>query len=91
MIDEIYLGRRVELSGGDYYGFTEDGEVAQTALCFMIRSLTAKYRDIMAIYPMNKLKSETLGCCYNEVLEQVHRVGFIVVALLMDNHSVNRK
>lgn len=52
MIDEIYLGKRVELSGGDIYGFTEDGVVAHTALCFMIRSLTSKYRlfgDIMDI------------------------------------------
>ena len=91
MIDEIYLGKRVEHSGGEIYGFTEDGVVANTALCFMIRSVTTKYRDIVAIYPMNSCKAETIEKCFKEVLQQLHDVGFIVVAILTDNHSSNRK
>lgn len=91
MIDEIYLGKRVELSGGDIYGFTEDGVVAHTALCFMIRSLTSKYRDVVAIYPMSSCKAETIEQCFKEVLQQLHNAGFTVVAILTDNHSSNRK
>ena len=65
MIDEMYLGRGIELSGGDIMGFTDQGEVARTALCFMIRSIRSKHRDVISIYPLDTLKAETLEKCYN--------------------------
>lgn len=47
IMDEIYLGKRVEYSGGKIYGLVEDKEdVAQTALVFMIKSLSSKYQDV---------------------------------------------
>ena len=36
MIDEIYLSKRVESSGGQVFGLTES---CATALCFMIKSI----------------------------------------------------
>lgn len=91
MIDEIYLGKRIELSGGDIFGFTEEGLVAETALCFLIRSLTSKYRDIVAIYPMKGCKAETIEKCFRQVLQQLHDIGFVVVSIITDNHASNRK
>ena len=43
MIDEIYLSKRVEAGGGQVFGLTADGNVACTALCFMIKSLPSGY------------------------------------------------
>ena len=43
MIDEIYVSKRIEAAGGQIFGLTEDCEVASTALCFMIKSLSSKY------------------------------------------------
>ena len=91
LIDEIYLGQRIELSGGNYHGFTDEGEVAQTALCFMIRSLTNKFRDIVAIYTVKNLTGEMLYRSYMEVLEMLHKLGFNVVAIVLDNATPNKK
>jgi len=55
IIDEIYIAKRVEYFGGEVQGLTSDGEVASTLLCFMVKSLASKYRDLVAIYSMCKL------------------------------------
>ena len=55
IIDEIYVGKRFEYSGGEVIGLTADGAVATALLCFMIKSLVCMYEDIFAIFPMNKL------------------------------------
>ena len=47
IIDEIYLSKRVETSGRQIFGLTKNCEVAATALCFMIKSLSSKYKDIV--------------------------------------------
>ena len=72
------------LCGGDIIGFTDQGTVARTALCFMIRSIKSKYRDVISMYPLDTLKAETLERCYNEVMFQIHKIGFNVVAIIVD-------
>ena len=41
-----------------------DGAVASTLLCFMVKSLTSKYKDLVAIYPMCKLTAAKQYDCY---------------------------
>ena len=36
MIDEIYLSKRIEATGGHILGLTDNYEIASTALCFMV-------------------------------------------------------
>ena len=91
MIDEIYIASRPESTGGRVSGLTEDGETANTALCFMVRSLTSKYRDIIGIYPIKTLTSDALNDYYIDVMRLLYEVGLNVVAILVDNHPVNRR
>ena len=36
MIDEIYLSKRIEATGGHILGLTDNCEIASTDLCFMV-------------------------------------------------------
>ena len=91
MIDEIYLSKRVESSGGQVFGLTESCAVAATALCFMIKSLSSGYQDMVGIYPIKNLKAETQKACFDKVMLLVHEIGFNVIGICVDNASANRK
>ena len=91
MIDEIYLSKRVESSGGQVFGLTESCAVAATALCFMIKSLSSDYQDMVGIYPIKNLKAETQKACFDKVMLLVHEIGFNVIGICVDNASANRK
>jgi len=91
MIDEIYVAKRVEYSGGEVQGLTADGSVASTLLCFMVKSLTSKYKDLVAIYPMCKLTAAQLYDCYQEVTVLLRSASLNVVAISVDNATANRK
>ena len=57
----------------------------------MAKSLTGKYKDIVAIFPMSKLTALKLYECYKDVISLLRSVGFKLVALSVDNASTNRK
>ena len=71
MIDEIYLAKRVEASGGQLFGWTDNCQVATTGLCSMIKSLLSSYQDMIAIHSVRSLKAETQKnvltklCCFS--------------------------
>ena len=90
MIDEICLSKLVDASGGQIFGLTENCEVAATALCFMIKSLSSGYKEMVGIYPAKNLKAETEKDCLDKVM-LLHEVGFNVVGLSVDNAAANRK
>ena len=91
VIDEIYVAKKVEYSGGEFQGLTSDDQIAQTALCFMIKSLSSKYRDLVGIFPIRSLRAAKQHECFLDVLSIVHKIGFQVVAVVCDNSTANRK
>jgi len=91
IIDEIYIAKRVEYTGGEVQGLTADGSVASTLLCFMAKSLVGKYKDVVSVYPMAGLTAAKQYDCYTEVMATVRKVGLNVVAIAVDNASTNRK
>lgn len=91
IIDEIYVAKRVEYCGGDVQGLTDDGAVASTILAFMVKPLVGKFKDIVALYPIDKLTAEKQNECYKEVMTTLRTVGLIVAAISVDNASTNRK
>ena len=91
IIDEIYVAKRIEYSGGEIQGLTSDGSVASTLLCFMIKSDAGKYKDLVAMYPMSNLTATIQHKCFKEVMDLLHSTAFTVVAVSVDNASTNRK
>jgi len=91
IIDEIYVSKRIEYAGGDVIGLTADGKVASTLLCFMIKSLAGHYKDIVAIYPVDKLTAAKQHDCYVDVMNLLHKTPVSVVAISVDNAATNRK
>ena len=64
IIDKIYVAKRVEYSAGEIHGLTADRAVASTLLCFMIKSVAGKYKDIVAMCPVARgLTAAKLNDC----------------------------
>ena len=90
LVDEIYISKRIEMANGSIVGATGIGNgVPSTVLCFMIKSLASKYRDVVSMYPMCSLTSVKLRDCFNETLRMVSSSGFHVVAVSLDNLAAN--
>ena len=60
-------------------------------LCIMIKSVAGKYRDNVALIPLASIDSKILKAANMQVLEAMKTIGFRVVPLLADGHSVNTK
>ena len=91
MINEIYLSKRIEATGGHIIGLTDNCKIASTALCFMVKSLSSGYKDMVGIYPVKNLKAETQKQCFNKIMYLLHEIGFNVVGVSVDNAAANRK
>ena len=65
-------------------------EVATTVLSFMVKSVTNKYRDVVALFPVEKLTANKLNTCFLSVIKQLVETKFDVLAILVDNHPINR-
>ena len=87
----IYMPKKVEYCGGKFTGLTPNGQVASTMLCFMTKSLTDDYKDIVAMYPVQNLTSDEILKYYAEVCDLLDRIGFNLIAVSVDNAACNRK
>ena len=83
MIDEIYLSKRVENSRGEIFGLTSDCEVATTALCFMNKSLSSDYKDMVGIFPIKNLKAETQAKSFNKIMQLLHMLDLTLLQFLL--------
>ena len=91
LFDEIYVYQNIEYDNGKFVGLsTYDGLPATTILCFMVKSLSSKYSDVIATVPLRGLNVANLRDNLLKVLKLVMDCGFNVVALCSDNHVVNR-
>ena len=83
------MKRKLEYFNGSVYGNSDDGDLAQTVLCFMISSLSSQYRDVVRMVPLNKINVQIVTNTFLEIVDIVEKVGFNVVAVCADNHPVN--
>ena len=90
LIDEVYCAKQTEYSNGKFFG-NEDGDSSKTILSFMLKSVASKYRDMVALIPINKISADLLKSLHTKVVNVVSEAGFDVVATITDGHSSNRK
>ena len=91
MFDEVYVYQNIDYDNGKFVGLaTNDNMPATTVLCFLIKSLCSKFCDIVSAIPIRGINVNILQQHCMEVLQVVTDSGFDVVALIADNHPVNR-
>ena len=61
-----------------------------TVLCFMIKSLKSGFSDVVAMVPLCGINLPILSDKFHTVLKVVVDCGFDVIAVVCDNHPVNR-
>jgi len=81
MTHKIYIDKRVKYSGREVKGLVADGSVALTLLCFMVKSVVGKYKDLVSIYPMAKLTAAKQLECFNHVMTLLRKVFLNVVVI----------
>jgi hypothetical protein len=90
LIDKVYAAKRIEYQNGKFYGF-KNSQVTKTLLCFMVKSVAGKYKDIVAMVPLSSISSEIINKWYQRVLHAVTQNGFDTVCTVSDAHSANKK
>ena len=79
LFDEIYIKRKLEYFNGSLYGEIDDGDIAQTVLCFMISSLCGQYRDIVKMVPLRRINCEVCMKLDFQLLQYA-----LIIMLLID-------
>uniref|UniRef100_A0A0K2UNI0 Putative LOC101234274 [Hydra vulgaris] n=1 Tax=Lepeophtheirus salmonis TaxID=72036 RepID=A0A0K2UNI0_LEPSM len=86
IFDEVYSSQRIEFISGKLYGSeTPTG----TILCFMIRSVTYNYNDVVAMVPVFTLNSKIIKNWTMEAIKMITKLGFDVVGLVCDGYASN--
>ncbi|QQP51776.1 Putative LOC100205425, partial [Caligus rogercresseyi] len=67
-----------------------NNQTTKTVLTFMIKSAGNNYMDVVALIPVSKMKFEFLLSQYTPIMKTLYQIGFIVVAVSVDKHRVNR-
>uniref|UniRef100_A0A0K2T567 Putative LOC101234274 [Hydra vulgaris] n=1 Tax=Lepeophtheirus salmonis TaxID=72036 RepID=A0A0K2T567_LEPSM len=57
----------------------------------MIKYAGGKYMDVVALVPVTNFTAEFLYHQYNYIKKSLWEIGFTVIALSVDNHTVNRQ
>ena len=68
ILDEVYSSRRVEYSGGKFYGY-ENQQVTKTLLGVMIKSVAGRFHDMVALVPISKVDADVIDRLWHKVLK----------------------
>lgn len=91
ILDEIYVFQNVDYQNGKFTGLvTSSNEVATTVLCFMVKSISAQYCDVIAMIPLRGINVNIVRENCHLALDLLMKSGLHVVAIVCDNHPVNR-
>lgn len=91
MFDEIYVYQNLDFTNGAVVGLVTDANQSATSvLCFMIKSLKSGFSDVVAMVPLCGINLPILSDKFHTVLKVVVDCGFDVIAVVCDNHPVNR-
>ena len=88
LVDEVYSSKQVQYSHGRFYG-NENGEITETLLCFMIKSVAGKYRDVVAMIPISNLTADKQYTAWYNTASALTEIGFDIGLTMMDGNNVN--
>ncbi|KAF2882524.1 hypothetical protein ILUMI_23660 [Ignelater luminosus] len=92
LMDEIHLKENFYYKWGYIVGNAfNDEKLAKSAHVFMISSLMSPYKEVVHILPVNKMTGEVLHTFLKNIVIGLHNIGFEVLGVVSDNHSINRK
>ncbi|KAF2894507.1 hypothetical protein ILUMI_11668 [Ignelater luminosus] len=92
LMDEIHLKENLDYKSGNIVGNAfNDEKLAKSAHVFMISSLMSPYKEVVHILPVNKMTGEVLHTFLKNIVIGLHNIGFEVLGVVSDNHSINRK
>lgn len=92
LLDEIHVLPCYDFKGGNISGATINNESpATSAHVFMISSLLSTFKDVIQILPVKSIKSDLLTKIMLKIIIGLEKIGFMVIAIITDNSSVNRK
>ena len=91
MIDEVYVSKKVNLVNGKLVGLAVDENFpAGTILCFMIKSFSSKFKDVVSLFPISAVSGKKMLDFFKKILPFVENSGLFVDAISTDNHTANR-
>ncbi|KAF2885617.1 hypothetical protein ILUMI_20559 [Ignelater luminosus] len=92
LMDEIHLKENLDYKSGNIVGNAfNDEKLAKSAHVFMISSLMSPYKEVVHILPVNKMTGEVLHTFLKNIVIGLHNIGFEVLGVVSDNHSISRK
>ena len=88
-LDEIYLQKENQYSGGRSIGADADGNMFKGVLTFMINSLKDSIPFVVKAIPELQITGKWIATELDELLSSLHKCGFAVRAVVSDDHSTN--
>ena len=89
IFDEMYIQKCAEYSSGTITGVNSVGELYKSVICFMINSFKENIPYIIKAIPVVQIDSDWLKNEILETLNLLHNSGFVVRAIVCDNHASN--
>ena len=87
-MDEVYTAKAIEFAGGRVYGESEL-KVTQTLFSTLISSVGGSYQDFVSMTPIVTITSEGIKEIFDQVVQGLTDVGFVVVSVTTDGHKTN--
>jgi hypothetical protein len=92
MLDEIHIKSYFDYKGGNIVGMAHNSkEAATSAHVFMVQSFLSSYKDVAHVLPVKTICAEDLFSVLKKVIIGLEKIGFMVICLVSDNNSINRK
>lgn len=92
MVDEIHIKPYFDYKGGNITGAAlNSSEVASSAFVFMVQGVACSFKEVAHIVPVHKADGEYLHKLLKDVVCGLENIGYRVLCVVSDNHSVNRK
>lgn len=89
-LDEIYVKECLTYKGGKLVGSAvNQNDTARTIQVFMIKSMFSTNKEVVAMFPVKKLKAEELHKMTLAVLDALQKCGYRVISITSDNNKVN--